>query len=578
MLHGFTGMDQGGTDGNAGSRGYGAGETMSPWADSGRNRAPMDEPSTSDMSPFAAGVRGDTRTSAQDPRLGIAGEGRRFVHGQDTYSGSAEKYNNPTHETLTSSVHAALAGFDPYAHERTQTQTHDRYVSAGAAGGMGNGGQSGSSSRRHSISVAGGPSARRGFQIPGFGFSEALVSPEIEGRFPLHADEARGHGRSQYAQGGFGAAGRGRQAGFSDADLLAADMGTSLAIHDEPVNNANPGGYGRSSSASRDPSASMREEARSRFDAASAREWQANASPFVPAGYGTTFVPRAANGGPAFTGNQPGYGGSFVPPPNNGNGNNAFGPANGGYGGYQPGRGNDYGAMRPQQQQPQHQHQPYSQAPKWSPFAPGQAPSFVGSIGSGPAPITNQAMNDMGKGVPVQMLNPITRLFIVEFKAGRTDLFYTPDPNVTLQLGDLVIVEADRGQDLGKVKEDKITVDDVRSFNLARKQEMDVNGPMSARIKGALTNILVGEANAEGGVNGPNPNPAVKAVQRELMPKRIFGKAGPADRQLLTAKLQDEAQALALCQQRVKQKRLPMEVLDAEYQWYVRVTSRLPSS
>ena len=204
-----------------------------------------------------------------------------------------------------------------------------------------------------------------------------------------------------------------------------------------------------------------------------------------------------------------------------------------------------------------------------SPFAPGQAPSFVGSIGSGPAPITNQAMNDMGKGVPVQMLNPATRLFIVEFKAGRTDLFYTPDPTVTLQLGDLVIVEADRGQDLGKVKEDKITVDDVRSFNLARKQEMDVHvhGAMSARIKGALTNILVGEANVEAGVNGPNPNPAVKAVQRELMPKRIFGKAGPADRQLLTAKLQDEAQALALCQQRVKQKRLPMEVLDAEYQW-----------
>jgi cell fate regulator YaaT (PSP1 superfamily) len=166
------------------------------------------------------------------------------------------------------------------------------------------------------------------------------------------------------------------------------------------------------------------------------------------------------------------------------------------------------------------------------------------------------------------MLNPATRLFIVEFKAGRTDLFFTPDPTVALQVGDLVIVEADRGQDLGKVKEDKITVDDVRAFNVARKQEMDVNvnGAVSARIKGALTNILVGEANAEAG-GGPNPNPAVKAVQRELMPKRIFGKAGPADRQLLTAKLQDEAQALALCQQRVKQKRLPMEVLDAEYQW-----------
>jgi len=234
----------------------------------------------------------------------------------------------------------------------------------------------------------------------------------------------------------------------------------------------------------------------------------------------------------------------------------------------QPGRV-DYNQARQQQQHQQQQlqqqqHNLYNQPAKVSPFAPGQPPSFVGSIGSGPAILTNQAMNDMGKGVPVQMLNPATRLFIVEFKAGRTDLFYTPDPTVPMQLGDLVIVEADRGQDLGKIKEDKITVEDVRAFNIARKQEMEINGPMSARIKGALINILQGEANAEAGAN---PNPAAKPVQREIMPKRIFGKAGPADQQLLTAKLQDEAQSLALCQQRVKQKRLPMEVLDAEYQW-----------
>lgn len=33
--------------------------------------------------------------------------------------------------------------------------------------------------------------------------------------------------------------------------------------------------------------------------------------------------------------------------------------------------------------------------------------------------------------------------------------------------------------------------------------------------------------------------------------------------------MQDEAKALALCQQKVKQKKLPMEVVDAEYQWSV---------
>jgi cell fate regulator YaaT (PSP1 superfamily) len=33
--------------------------------------------------------------------------------------------------------------------------------------------------------------------------------------------------------------------------------------------------------------------------------------------------------------------------------------------------------------------------------------------------------------------------------------------------------------------------------------------------------------------------------------------------------MQDEVKALHLCQTKVRQKKLPMEVIDAEYQWYV---------
>lgn len=33
--------------------------------------------------------------------------------------------------------------------------------------------------------------------------------------------------------------------------------------------------------------------------------------------------------------------------------------------------------------------------------------------------------------------------------------------------------------------------------------------------------------------------------------------------------MQDEMKALQLCQSKVKQKKLPMEVVDAEYQWFV---------
>lgn len=35
------------------------------------------------------------------------------------------------------------------------------------------------------------------------------------------------------------------------------------------------------------------------------------------------------------------------------------------------------------------------------------------------------------------------------------------------------------------------------------------------------------------------------------------------------AKMQDEVKALQLCQNKVRQKKLPMDVIDAEYQWSV---------
>ena len=38
-------------------------------------------------------------------------------------------------------------------------------------------------------------------------------------------------------------------------------------------------------------------------------------------------------------------------------------------------------------------------------------------------------------------------------------------------------------------------------------------------------------------------------------------------RRLLSAKLADEERALDLCRTKARQKKLPMEVIDAEFQW-----------
>ncbi|KAG8741779.1 hypothetical protein FRC10_002446 [Ceratobasidium sp. 414] len=146
---------------------------------------------------------------------------------------------------------------------------------------------------------------------------------------------------------------------------------------------------------------------------------------------------------------------------------------------------------------------------------------------------TNPADGELGRGLPLSSVPPGAPLYVVEFKAGRTDLFFAPEGGGEdlIRRGDLVIVEADRGKDLGKVVNDSISLAEVERF------------------------MMEGADDGQGG-------------RKEIMPKRIYGKAGPGDTQLLLSKMQDEVKALQLCQTKIRQKKLPMEVIDAEYQWY----------
>ncbi|CAE7230346.1 unnamed protein product [Rhizoctonia solani] len=157
-------------------------------------------------------------------------------------------------------------------------------------------------------------------------------------------------------------------------------------------------------------------------------------------------------------------------------------------------------------------------------FGPAQTP-----LSPGPAAATD---TDLGRGLPLSSIPPGAPLYVVEFKAGRTDLFFAPDTldGDPVRRGDLVIVEADRGKDLGKVVNDSISLAEVERF------------------------MMEGADDGQGG-------------RKEIMPKRIYGRAGPGDAQLLLSKMQDEVKALQLCQSKIRQKKLPMEVIDAEYQW-----------
>ncbi|KAI9034334.1 PSP1 C-terminal conserved region-domain-containing protein [Hyaloraphidium curvatum] len=125
-------------------------------------------------------------------------------------------------------------------------------------------------------------------------------------------------------------------------------------------------------------------------------------------------------------------------------------------------------------------------------------------------------------------------LYVVEFKAGRKDFFFVPEGGgVSPKKGDFVVVEADRGKDLGKVVHDSIR----SQAELQAYQQLH------------HANFLDNHAG------------------KEVHAKKIYRLAQPTELSMLGSKMADEEKAMAICQGKVRSKRLPMEVVDAEYQW-----------
>lgn len=142
-------------------------------------------------------------------------------------------------------------------------------------------------------------------------------------------------------------------------------------------------------------------------------------------------------------------------------------------------------------------------------------------------------VDDMGKGTRLDSDTLKSALFyVIEFKGGRSDVYYN---NAFLKKDDLVIVEADRGRDLGKITMENISRDQLEIYYSQLKNS--------------------------------NLEEKKKYLPNEIYIKSIFRLARPDEITLLIAKSQDEAKALMVCQSKIKQKKLNMQVVDAEYQW-----------
>jgi hypothetical protein len=129
----------------------------------------------------------------------------------------------------------------------------------------------------------------------------------------------------------------------------------------------------------------------------------------------------------------------------------------------------------------------------------------------------SSSLAELGKGVPLHSVPASWPLYIVEFKAGRTDLFYLTDLSLDVHVGDLVIVEADRGKDLGKVVNDSITIQEVEAFQRDQLARVGYAGePLSPGGSGG------GSAGGSG------------AAKKEISPKMIYGKAQRQDAQCVS--------------------------------------------
>lgn len=147
---------------------------------------------------------------------------------------------------------------------------------------------------------------------------------------------------------------------------------------------------------------------------------------------------------------------------------------------------------------------------------------------------------------------PSSKLYLVQFKASRVEVFFVPEAsNLSLRVNDLVIVDADRGRDLGKVIRIHVTAEEAGMLKWKQYQEQQTALQQTPGEPGDNSN------NAGTASSGPSV----------MTPKQILRYAQPAEVQQILNKKSDEEKAIKTCTAKVQEKNLAMAVLDAEYQW-----------
>lgn len=186
-----------------------------------------------------------------------------------------------------------------------------------------------------------------------------------------------------------------------------------------------------------------------------------------------------------------------------------------------------------------------------------------------PAPATSNPY-----AVPSAFGRPGRRLFVVAFKCSRCDVYYLYDnTGLEIRRGDLVICEGDRGADLGQVTHADVSLEDAKRFKAEGNEEhfrwlvmfsqyslagtTNDSGMLGAlaRANGFPSNMNRSQLTGMGAQQDQDAKP--KMIKRLAQQHEIMG---------LRDKEGQEAKAKRVGAQKAAEHKLPMEILDAEYQ------------
>lgn len=167
-------------------------------------------------------------------------------------------------------------------------------------------------------------------------------------------------------------------------------------------------------------------------------------------------------------------------------------------------------------------------------------------------------------------------LYIVLFKCSRADVFYVQEgTGLSVKPGDLVIVEADRGTDLGTVAQGNVEWSSAKELKELYSEEhykwlMMYSQSAVGNSDGTGAGLMAAsngmQSSTIGGMGPPTQQGMQEPNSAEIKPKMIKRLAQNHEIQALREKEGNEAKAKRVCMQKVKEHGLHMEILDAEFQ------------